>query len=76
MTQEIDLGDDSTDDGNERPEYCDEHCECLAGRGHPARHCSSVSPDGSLTCTRPDGHDGPHSGCGIARDEHPMGTWE
>lgn len=48
-------------------------CECALRADHgDADPCHAT--DGWAACTRPAGHDGPHSACTPA--EHPATTWE
>lgn len=57
-----------------------EHCEC-PGRSDDDQNgarCDAhvTTADRSRwLCTRPDGHDGPHSAC-VPGGEHPVHVWE
>lgn len=59
-------GGDGLDGGN--------HCECALRTdwGPEDVECSAEHPEGYI-CTRPEGHDGPHSGCYPNR--HPAVVW-
>ena len=49
-------------------------CECMMRReSDNTTLCDARSDDGNL-CTRPNGHDGPHSACSVA--SHPIEVWE
>lgn len=50
-------------------------CDCpMEGETDAAvQRCNADSPNGAM-CTRPDGHDGPHTACNVL--EHPTETWE
>jgi hypothetical protein len=52
-----------------------ENCECSEERclcGNEA--CDEKHPEKRFICTRPPGHDGPHSAC--TPSEHPIEWWE
>lgn len=60
-----------TDDPDGPCECAHKHPELYEG-GERIHTCGDESPDG-LRCTRPEGHDGPHSGCNIG--SHPVDVW-
>jgi hypothetical protein len=49
-------------------------CECAhaTDRDPDVDDCLAEGPNGDL-CTRPEGHDGPHTACNVV--EHPGTTW-
>jgi len=50
-------------------------CECVIQSESDHVHagvCNVESPEGNL-CSRPSGHDGPHSACNVS--QHPIETW-
>lgn len=57
-----------------------EHCDCVLEGDSPSSldRCGETyhisDKVGELACTRPAGHDGPHSACTPA--EHPAGVWD
>lgn len=50
-------------------------CDCVIKKEPRDVNCSDTSPDGYV-CTKPEGHDGRHSACGVTEDEHPIEVWE
>lgn len=52
------------------------YCEyCVEGSYEGKPTCPSVAPDGKYLCTRPEGHEGEHRGCGVYQDSHPIEVW-
>lgn len=49
-------------------------CDCVLEGDTPASEPRCGDTNGGMHCTRPEGHDGPHSACNPA--EHPATTWE
>ena len=53
----------------------DAPCECAMEGGTPVNvdRCDDKN-EGRFTCTRPVGHDGPHTSCSVI--EHPVEVWK
>lgn len=51
-------------------------CNCIleGDDDRPDTACNEKSPDGTLLCSKPDGHDGPHAACNF--HIHPVDVWE